>query len=299
MGFVVSLNYKNIKTMTIWQSIIMGIVEGFTEFLPISSTAHLILSGEILKIPASEFLKTYNISIQLGAILAVVVLYWHKIFSSKDLFLKILAAFIPTSIIGLIFYQIVKNYLMESLWLIAATLFLGGIILILFEKRYAKKTREINLKEKEILTEKIGMEMNTEIETEMETEKLISYKQAILIGIFQTIAMVPGVSRSAATIIGGLWLGLKRKTIVEFSFLLAIPTMAAATFLDLIKNKEALLNLSSGDISAWIIGFILSFITAIIGVKFLLRFIQKNNFIPFGWYRIVLGALIAIILFFT
>ena len=250
----------------------MGLVEGFTEFLPISSTAHLIITGEILKIPASEFLKTYNISIQLGAILAVVVLYWRKIFSSKDLFLKIIAAFIPTSIIGLIFYQIVKNYLMESLWLIAITLFLGGLVLILFEKRYEKK------------------------KLEPETEKTISYKQAVLIGVFQAIAMVPGVSRSAATIIGGLWLGLKRKTIVEFSFLLAIPTMAAATFLDLIKSKDALMNLSSGDISAWVVGFVLSFITAIIGVKFLLRFIQKNNFVPFGWYRIALGILIVAVL---
>lgn len=274
--------------MTIWQSIVMGIIEGFTEFLPISSTAHLILSGEILKIPASEFLKTYNISIQLGAILAVVVLYWRKIFSSKDLFLKILAAFIPTTIIGLIFYQIVKTYLMESLWLIATTLFLGGIILILFEKRYEKKNKS--------LTEEARIEKIKNEEIKQETEKIISYKQAVLIGIFQTFAMVPGVSRSAATIIGGLWLGLKRKTIVEFSFLLAIPTMAAATFLDLIKSKEALINLNSSDINAWIIGFILSFITAIIGVKFLLRFIQKNNFIAFGWYRIALGLLIVLVL---
>lgn len=274
--------------MTIWQSIVMGIVEGFTEFLPISSTAHLILSGEILRIPSSEFLKTYNISIQLGAILAVVALYWRKIFNSRDLFLKILAAFIPTAIIGLTFYQIVKTYLMESLWLIAATLFLGGIILILFEKRYEKKNKS--------LTEETGIEGTKTEEIKQETEEMISYKQAVLIGVFQTFAMVPGVSRSGATIIGGLWLGLKRKTIVEFSFLLAIPTMAAATFLDLIKSKEALMSLNSSDISAWIIGFILSFITAIIGVKFLLRFIQKNNFIPFGWYRIVLGILIFLVL---
>ncbi len=274
--------------MTIWQSVIMGIVEGFTEFLPISSTAHLILTGEILKIPASEFLKTYNISIQLGAILAVVVLYWRKIFKSKDLFLKILAAFIPTTIIGLTFYQIVKTYLMESLWLIAATLFLGGIILILFEKRYEKKNKSV--------AEETRIEGIKTEKAEQETEKMISYKQAVLIGIFQTFAMVPGVSRSGATIIGGLWLGLKRKTIVEFSFLLAIPTMAAATFLDLIKSKEALMNLNSNDINAWIIGFIVSFIMAIIGVKFLLRYIQKNNFIAFGWYRIALGLLIVLVL---
>ena len=251
----------------------MGIVEGFTEFLPISSTAHLILTGEILRIPSSEFLKTYNISIQLGAILAVVVLYFRKILSSKNLILKILAAFIPTSILGLIFYKIVKNYLMESLGLIAITLFLGGIIIIIFEKRYKKKEDKILL----------------------ESEK-VSYKQAILIGIFQTIAMIPGVSRSATTIITGLWLGLTRKTIVEFSFLLAIPTMAGATFLDLIKSKDALLNLSSNDINAWIVGFVLSFITAIIGVKFLLRFIQKNDFISFAYYRIGLATLIALFL---
>ena len=269
--------------MTIWQSIIMGIVEGFTEFLPISSTAHLILSGEILNIPSSDFLKTYNISIQLGAILAVVVLYWKRIMSSKDLVLKIAAAFIPTSIIGLIFYKIVKNYLMESLTLIAVTLLIGGIVLIIFEKRY---------KQKEELVKKAA---NSEIE---QNNEKINYKQAVLIGVFQTLAMIPGISRSAATIIGGLWLGLKRKTIVEFSFLLAIPTMAAATFLDLIKSQETIMNLNSQDLYSWLVGFVLSFITAIIGVKFLLQFIQKNNFIAFGWYRIILGLIIATTLFF-
>lgn len=268
--------------MTIWQSIIMGIVEGLTEFLPISSTAHLILSGELLNIPNSEFLKTYSISIQLGAILAVVILYWKKILNSKDLILKIAAAFIPTSIIGLIFYKLVKTYLMENLTLISITLLIGGIILIIFEKRYKNKEKLSN------------EEINEELDTKQEK---ISYHQAVLIGVFQTLAMIPGVSRSAATIIGGLWLGLKRKTIVEFSFLLAIPTMAAATFLDLIKSKEAIINLTNQDLYSWLIGFILSFITAIIGVKFLLRFIQKNNFIIFGWYRIILALVIASVLF--
>lgn len=268
--------------MTIWQSIIMGIVEGLTEFLPISSTAHLILSGELLNIPNSEFLKTYSISIQLGAILAVVILYWKKILNSKDLILKIAAAFIPTSIIGLIFYKLVKTYLMENLTLISITLLIGGIILIIFEKRYKNKEKLSN------------EEINEELDGKQEK---ISYRQAVSIGVFQTLAMIPGVSRSAATIIGGLWLGLKRKTIVEFSFLLAIPTMAAATFLDLIKSKEAIINLTNQDLYSWLIGFILSFITAIIGVKFLLRFIQKNNFIIFGWYRIILALLIASVLF--
>lgn len=263
----------------------MGIVEGFTEFLPISSTAHLILTGKILAIEGAEFLKTYSISIQLGAILAVVLLYWKKILSSKDLILKIAAAFIPTSILGLVLYKLVKNYLMESLSLIAITLFAGGVFLIVFEKIYQKKNKEKD--EEEI---KKGEEGKLE-----KTEEL-TYKQAIIIGIAQTLAMVPGVSRSAATIVSGLWLGLKRKTIVEFSFLLAIPTMAAATFLDLYKSQEVLLNLNQQDVLVWVIGFLLSFVTALIGVKFLLRFIQKNNFIPFGWYRIVLGLAIALFL---
>jgi len=263
--------------MTILQSIILGIVEGLTEFLPISSTAHLILTGDLLRLPASDFFKTFNISIQLGAILAVVVLYWKKIWSSWSLIGKILAAFIPTSIIGLLLYKITKNYLMDSLPLIAGALLIGGLILIIFEKRYAKKHQEIPFQKSEV--------------------KNISYKQAGLIGVIQTLAMVPGVSRSAATILGGLSLGLDRKTIVEFSFLLAIPTMAAATGLDLIKSRETLMLLNGQDILIWLIGFVFSFITALIGVKFLIKFIQKNNFVSFGWYRIVLGLIIISYLF--
>ena len=274
--------------MTIWQSVVMGIVEGFTEFLPISSTAHLILTAKLLTIEAGEFLKTYNISIQLGAILAVVLLYWKKILSSKDLILKILAAFIPTSILGLALYKVVKNYLMESLGLIAITLFAGGVFLIIFEKIYQKKNKN-----------KIEIEKNTEEAEEYKKEKaeILSYKQAFIIGVSQTLAMVPGVSRSAATIVSGLWLGLKRKTIVEFSFLLAIPTMTAATFLDLYKSQDVILALTQHDVIVWVIGFILSFVTALIGVKFLLKFIQKNDFVSFGWYRIILGLAIALFIF--
>lgn len=269
--------------MTILQSIILGIVEGFTEFLPISSTAHLILSGELLRIPSSEFLKTFNISIQLGAILAVVILYWKKIWSSWPLIGKITAAFIPTTVIGLALYKITKNYLMDSLPLIAATLFLGGIILIVFEKAYKKKHQAIDAKE----TKEIGKSLDE-----------MTYKQAAIIGACQTIAMVPGVSRSATTIISGLSLGLSRKAIVEFSFLLAIPTMAGATGLDLFKSREMIMTLSGQDLTAWAIGFVLSFITAIIGVKFLLKFIKNNDFIGFAWYRIALSVIIAAWLIF-
>ncbi len=271
------------KAMTIFQSIILGIIEGLTEFLPISSTAHLILAGKWLRIPSSEFLKTFEISIQLGAILAVVVLYWKRIWSGWNFVGKITTAFIPTAVIGLALYKIVKSYLMDNDYIIASALLLGGLILIFFERYYSRR-----------LTSK---ELSSQVE-KIETSCPISYRQAAIIGVFQSLAIIPGVSRAAATIIGGLSLGIKRKDIVEFSFLLAIPTMAAATGLDLYKSRETLLGLGGQDLTAWALGFTLSFITAIIGVRLFLRFIQKNDFIPFGWYRIGLGLVVILWLSF-
>ncbi len=260
--------------MTILHGLILGIIEGLTEFLPISSTAHLILGSELLKIPTTEFLKSFEISIQLGAILAVVILYFKKVWNNLGIIWKLAAAFIPTSIIGLIFYKIVKNYLMESTLIIAISLLIGGIIIILFENWYAKK----NIKD-----EATDLDLNA-----------ITYKQAVTLGLVQAIAMIPGVSRSGATIIGGLAQGIKRKTIVEFSFLLAIPTMLAATALDIYKNPTTF----TGDqLSIWVVGFITSFITALIGVKFLIKYVQKNDFKAFGWYRIILGLVILAVLF--
>lgn len=261
--------------MTIFHSLILGIIEGLTEFLPISSTAHLILVGEWLKIPNSEFLKNFNISIQLGAILAIVILYWKKIWSDWNLIKKIATAFIPTAFIGLALYKIVKNYLMDNNLIIAGALILGGLILIIFEKYYCQKNPTV--------LESVGLPP---------AGLSISYKQSLIIGLFQSLAIIPGVSRAAATIIGGLNLGIKRQDIVEFSFLLAIPTMAGATGLDLYKSRAALVGLNGQDLTVWGLGFAISFFTAIIGVKFFLKFIQKNNFIPFGWYRIGLGIIV-------
>lgn len=260
--------------MTIIQSFIMGIVEGLTEFLPISSTAHLIFTGQLLNIPSSEFLKSFEISIQLGAILSVVILYWKRVFSNLSIIWKLAAAFIPTSIIGLIFYKLVKSFLMESNLVIAISLIIGGIIIILFENWYAKK----NIKEEA---------------TDLDLDK-ITYKQAAILGVVQALAIVPGVSRAGATIIGGLAQGIKRKTIVEFSFLLAIPTMLAATALDIYKNPTVF----TGDqLVIWLIGFITSFVTAIIGVKFFIKYVQKNDFKAFAWYRIILGLIVISVLF--
>jgi len=261
--------------MTIIQGIVLGIIEGLTEFLPISSTAHLIIADKLLMVPASEFLKTFEISIQLGAILAVVIIYFKRVINNFNIVWKLLAAFIPTAIIGLILYKLVKDVLMENLLIISIALILGGAIIIIFENWYIKKT-------KPEITE--DSDLNT-----------ISYRQAITLGIVQSLAIVPGVSRAGATIVGGLSLGITRKKIVEFSFLLAIPTMLAATVLDIYKNPTTF----NGDqLIIWLFGFSASFVTAIIGVKFLIKYIQKNNFKIFGWYRIILGLLIIAFLYF-
>lgn len=243
----------------------MGIVEGITEFLPISSTGHLIITANLLKIPQTDFVKSFEIAIQLGAILAVVVLYWKYLFEKK-IVLKILAAFLPTGAIGFLLYKLIKQFLIGNEHIVVYSLLIGGIALIGFELFFNKK----------IKTEQI--------------EK-ISYRDCILIGVFQAIAVIPGVSRSAATIVGGLALGVSRRAIVEFSFLLAVPTMLAATGLDIVQNASSW---SANQISTMALGFAISFIFAIISIKFLLKFIKNNNFIPFGIYRIIIAIFLLI-----
>lgn len=255
--------------MDFLQSVVLGMVEGFTEFLPISSTAHLILTAKILNIPQSDFVKSFEIAVQLGAILAVVWLYWRKFFLDKESLKRVIAAFLPTVFVGLFFYKIFKEYLLENLVIIVWALFLGGIFLIVFELFH---------KEKEDAVDDISK---------------IPYKKSVLIGVFQSLAIVPGVSRAAATILGGLALGLKRKTIVEFSFLLAVPTMIGATGYDLLKSGNGF---SPDQFSILFAGFLVSFFVAIFAIKFLLHYIQRNNFIWFGVYRIVIGLLFILFL---
>jgi undecaprenyl-diphosphatase len=245
--------------MNLLDSIILGIVEGITEFLPISSTGHLILASAVLKLSESDFLKSFEISIQLGAILSVVVLYARSLLKNFELIKKTIVAFIPTGILGLAFYKVIKHYLLGNQSVVIATLLIGGILLILFEVWHRKRSQGSNE---------------------------ISYTQAFLIGLCQSVSMIPGVSRSAATIIGGMLLGIERKTIVEFSFLLAIPTMGAATGLDLLKSAHTF---SMDQIEILAAGFIVSFIVALLAVKFFLRYIQHHTFIAFGVYRILLA----------
>lgn len=283
--------------MTIIQAIILGVVEGISEFLPISSTAHLIITAKLLQIEQSSFLSSFLISIQLGAILSVAVLYAKTIWQKPKLILKISAAFIPTAIIGLTLYQFIKSYLLDNLLTISLALLFGGIAIIFLEKYFKqRKEKDLNIAEKDISKDSEDTNESSGIEKETALAD-ITYSKAVYIGLFQALAVVPGVSRSAATIMGGLSLGISRQNIVEFSFLLALPTMAAATALDLYKSPPIL---DQSTLIVWLIGIIVSFITAILGIRFFLKYIKNNDFQFFGWYRIVIGLIIlAIIIIWT
>lgn len=250
-------------------AVILGLVEGITEFLPISSTGHLILASDILKLPDSNFWKSFEVAIQLGAILAVVILYWRRILSNSVLIKKIIVAFIPTAVIGLVAYPFVKKVLLGNTQVVLWALFLGGVAIWAIEK-WRKPSAQAS-------------DLNS-----------MSYKQAFGIGLAQSISIIPGVSRAAATILGGMFAGLDRKSIVEFSFMLAIPTMAAATGLDLIKTAG---EFSPSDFAVLGVGFITAFITAWFAVKWLIKYIQTNNFIAFGIYRIALALIFWLVLF--
>lgn len=255
--------------MDLLHAVILGVVEGLTEFLPISSTGHLILTTHLLGIPETAFTKSFDIIIQLGAIASVVYLYWRR-FLNVAMLKKLIVAFIPTGVIGLALYSVVKTYLLGNEAVVLWAFFLGGIALVLFER------------------------WHTESPDASFDPATITYKQAFLIGLFQSVAIIPGVSRSAATILGGLWLGLRRAAIVEFSFLLAVPTMLAASGLDLLKNYRSF---SADQAGVLAVGFVVSFVVALAAIRFLLRYIQRNDFTMFGWYRIAIALVLWAVLF--
>lgn len=244
--------------MDLISALILGAVEGVTEFLPVSSTAHLILIGEWMGVASSGFVKSFEIAIQLGAILAVAALYGRNLLSRRRIWKKILAAFFPTAVLGFVFYKVIKKYLMVNDDLILLSLFGGGAFLVLFEWLHKEKASG---------------------ETSIEE---VSYPKAVAIGVFQSLAMVPGVSRAMATILGGQLIGIKRKTAVEFSFLLALPTMLAATALDLLKSAH---EFSAGEFALLGAGFLASFVVALFTVKFLIAFVKNHSLLFFGFYR--------------
>lgn len=250
--------------MDLTSAVILSVVEGLSEFLPVSSTGHLVLASEVFRIPQTEFVKSFEIFIQLGAISAVVLLYAKMLFTNKKVWSRILTAFLPTAVIGFILYGIIKEFLLGNTAVTLWALFLGGIALIILELLYREKDHQAD-----------------EIED-------LTLKQSFLIGLCQSLSIIPGVSRAAATVIGGLFVGAKRKTAVEFSFLLAIPTMAGAAGLDLFRSD---LTFGGDEIFILAVGFLGSFVVAIGAVKLLLKFIQTHTFIPFGIYRILLALL--------
>lgn len=249
--------------MTALHAVLLGIVEGITEFLPISSTAHLVLAAKALGLQQTEFAKTFEIAIQSGSIAAVIVLYAKRLCTDMHTNVRIAAAFVPTAIIGLLAHKLVKDVFLESQTIIVAALAIGGGVLIIFELIWKQKT-----------------EATVDV-------RHIRISQAILIGICQGAAIVPGVSRAAATVIGGMALGLPRRTIVEFSFLLAVPTILAATALDIVKTGTAF---TPTEWQLLLIGSLTSFVVALIVIRWLLQFVTRHSFVVFGIERILIAA---------
>lgn len=254
--------------MSILEAVIIAIVEGITEFLPVSSTGHMIIAEKILGVPDNDFTKLFTVAIQLGAILAVLVLYWKKFvdFRKWQFYLKLVIAVIPALILGAIFSDKI-DALLESSTTVAITLLLGGIVLLVIDDYFKNPV--------------------------IHEEENITFKKGFLIGAWQCLAMIPGVSRSAASIIGGMQQGLTRKLAAEFSFFLAVPTMAAATGYKLLKGYESF---TSEHIKLLAIGNAVAFIVAILAIKFFIGFLQKHGFRLFGYYRIIVGVLLIILI---
>jgi undecaprenyl-diphosphatase len=250
---------------------ILGVVEGLTEFLPISSTGHMILASAAMGIHEDEFVKTFEVFIQLGAILAIALMYIKRFFRSLDIYFKLFAAFLPTAVIGFLAYDYIKAYLFNPI-VVSVSLILGGVILILIDKKVVNQQSSL-----------------AEVED-------MSYKNAFLIGLCQCLSMVPGTSRAAATIIGGVFNGLDKKQATEFSFLLAVPTMMAAGGYDLIKSDLVFTNAQLTMLGT---GFFVAFGSAWLAVKLFLKYVSSHGFTAFGWYRIVLGILFLIFMWGT
>ncbi len=255
--------------MPLFYAAFLGLIEGLTEFLPISSTGHLIIAEKWLAIPVTPFLDTFDIAIQIGAILAVIVLFFDR-FWQRAVIQRLIVAFLPTGILGFLFAKLIKRYLLGNVSVVGWALFIGGLILIAFERWNAKRLQ------------KTAHPADATAAIEQMT-----YTQAFLVGVSQSLAMIPGVSRSGATIVGGLWLGLSRATIVEFSFLLAVPTMVVATAYSLYKDAP---QFSSGDWRALMVGLSVSFVVALAVIRWFLGFIRTRSFTAFGVYRIVIGV---------
>lgn len=252
--------------MNIFQTLILSAVEGLTEFLPISSTGHLVLVAKLISVSQSGFTKSFDISIQSGAILAAVILYWKVLIENK-VAKRVLLSFIPTGIVGFLAYKIIKDSFLGNINLTLISLAVGGLVIIFFEKYFENHRGKLQIRQ-------------------------MSPTKFIVLGFIQSISVIPGVSRAAATIIGGEALGLDRKNAVEFSFMLAIPTLLAATGYDLLKNIN---QFNLNEVRVLILGFTGSFITAYLTIKWFLKFVKNSNLTGFGIYRIIAALIFSLI----
>lgn len=251
--------------MNIGQTIILAIIEGITEFLPVSSTGHMILASSFMGIASDPFVKLFTIAIQLGAILSVVVLYFKRFFRTFNFYLKLLVAFIPAAVLGLLFSKKIDK-LLESPLVVAYSLVIGGVILLFVDKWFNNPT--------------------------IHEEEEISYFTAFKIGFFQCLAMIPGTSRSGASIVGGMYLKLSRKAAAEFSFFLAVPTMFAATGKKLFDFYKEGNTISHDEMNLLVIGNVIAFVVALLAIKTFIGYLEKHGFRLFGFYRIVAGLII-------
>ncbi len=282
--------------MDLIDAIIIAIVEGLTEFLPVSSTGHMIITSYLLGIHTNDFTKVFEVAIQLGAIMAVIILYWRKFFQFNqwEFYLKLLVGVIPALLLGYLFGDLI-DAMMESPLTVAISLLLGGIVLLYIDKWFNQPTRP----------DLFAMETTTS--ELIEADEKLSYKKSLLIGFWQVLAMVPGVSRSAASIIGGMQQKLSRNFAAEFSFFLAVPTMFAATAYSLVikkwesadgvvkKGYELILE-SKENTYAFIIGNIVAFVVALLAIRFFISYLKKYGFRVFGIYRIIAGVALLILI---
>lgn len=248
--------------MTLLQTLILAIVEGITEYLPISSTGHMIIASALMGIEESAFVKLFTVNVQLGAILAVLVLYFKRFFQSIDFYLKLFVAFLPAMVFGFLLNELIDEML-ESVVTVAVSLLVGGVVLLFVDKWFRNPD-----------------------------DRIITYPKAFTIGMFQCVSMIPGVSRSAATIVGGMAQGLTRKQAAEFSFFLAVPTMFGASAKKMYDFYKDGLTLSSADIQSLAIGNVVAFVVAMLAIRFFIGFLTKYGFRAFGWYRIAVGLLL-------
>jgi undecaprenyl-diphosphatase len=259
--------------MSTLQAIILGIIEGITEFLPISSTGHMILASSLMGIAADPFTKLFTIAIQLGAILSVVILYYKRFFQTVNFYLKLFVAFIPAAIFGKLLSKHIDR-LLENPVGVAMALLIGGIVLLFVDKWFKDERHETE-----------------------EHHRQPTYMEALKIGFFQVLALFPGVSRSAATIVGGLSQKLTRRAAAEFSFFLAVPTMFAATAYKLYEFHKDGYQFQQGQLTTLIIGNVIAFVVAMLAIRFFINYLSKHGFRIFGWYRIIIGVIILLLYF--